>query len=220
MLSIKGIDMNKKYLGLFAALLGTAAFGGGKLEPGKLEPGMPPNLAVDINAPGAARAEIAIEIPSLKEERRFELGVTNEGLVGGIYVPPGKENRITVTVFDARGEKLYYGSGYANVDGKFTPQVDIALKGKESKDPLLAKFGTYRFDLALAANAGDGLMLQTTLIDAAGKHIPFTPEEVKWGAWPEKFEAIPYSCFNGSLCFEMPDLSIYEARLACLRDLV
>src|SRR5262245_27481152 len=138
--------MNKKYLGLFAALLGTTAWAGG--EP---KPGMPPNLAVDINGPGAARAEIAIAIPSLKEVRRYSLTVSDGGLVGGIYVPPGKENRISVTVLDARGEKLYTGSGYVNVDEKFTPQVDIALAGKETKDPLAAKFGTWRFALDLAA---------------------------------------------------------------------
>lgn len=217
--------MKKNYLGLFAALLGTAALAGGKLElemlePGKLEPGLPPNIAVDIDAPGAARAEIAIAIPSLKEERRFELNVTDEGLVGGIYVPPGKENRISVTLLDARGEKLYFGSGYANVGEKFTRQLDIALTGKETKDPPLAKFGTYRLALDLAVNAGDGLMLQTTLVDATGKHLRFNAEELKWGAFPEKFEVLPYSCFNNSLCFEMPDLSVYEARLACLRDVV
>ena len=74
--------MKNKYLALFVALLGTTAFAGGKLElaglepgklePGLLDPGMALNIAVDIDAPGAARAEIAIAIPSLKEERRFE----------------------------------------------------------------------------------------------------------------------------------------------------
>ena len=205
--------MNKKYLGLFAALLGTAAWAGG--EP---KPGMPPNLAVDIRAPGAARAVIAIAIPSLKQEQRFELAVSDGGLVGGVYVPPGKENRISVTVLDARGEKLYVGGGYANVDEKFTPQFDIALTGKETKDALLAKFGTYRFALDLAANAGDGLMVQTTLIDAVGKHLEIKPDDVIWGGAPEKFEAQAYSCFNGSLCFELPDITKYADMLACYRD--
>lgn len=207
--------MKKKYLGLFAALLGTAAVAGGKPEPG-----MPPNLAVDINGPGAARAEIVIASTALKEERRYSLTVSDGGLVGGIYVPPGKENRISITVLDARGEKLYTGSGYANVDEKFTPQVDIALNGKETKDPISAKFGSYRFALDLAANAGDGLLVQTTLIDAAGKHFEIKPDDIKWGGLPEKFEVLPYSCFNGSLCFELPDITKYADMIACFRDVV
>lgn len=79
--------MKTNLLGLIAALLGTAALAGP--EP----PVLPPNLAVDVNAPGAVRAEIGISIPSLKEEKRYELRVSDGELVGGIYVPPGRTDR-------------------------------------------------------------------------------------------------------------------------------
>jgi len=207
--------MKKYLLGLFAALLGTAAQAGPESPPV-----LPPNLAVDINAPGAVRAEIAISIPSLKEVKRYVVMVSEGGLVGGIYVPPGKENRISIIALDARGEKVYWGSGYMSVSSKFNPQIDIALAGKDTKDPLTAKFGTYRFGLALTASEGDGLMVQATLFDAAGKHLEFKPDDVKWGGLPEKFETVPYSCFNGSLCIEYPDPRVYEAMIACFRDVV
>jgi hypothetical protein len=206
--------MKKNLLGVFALLLGTAALAGPEAPP------LPPNLAVDINAPGAVRAEIAISIPSLKEEMRYELNVSEGGLVGGIYVPPGKENKVSITALDARGEKLYWGSGFVSVSTKFNPQIDIELVGKETKDPLTAKFGTYRLGLALAANAGDGLMIEATLFDAAGKHLSIEPKAVIWTGLPEKFEVLPYSCFGGSLCFELPDPRVYEAMMACIADVV
>jgi alpha-tubulin suppressor-like RCC1 family protein len=215
MTSIKGIAMKKHLLALVAALFGTAALAGA--EP---PPVLPPNLAVDINAPGAVRAEIAISIPSLKEEQRYELKVSEGGLVGGVYVPPGKENRVSVTAFDAKGEKVYWGSGYLSVSTKLNPQIDIALAGKETKEPLTAKFGTYRLGLALAANAGDGLMVEASLFDATGKHLPLSPEDVMWGGLPEKFEVLQYSCFGGSLCVEYPDPRVYEAMIVCMRDVV
>jgi hypothetical protein len=215
LLSIKGIVMKKCLFGLVAALLGTAAFARG--EP---PPVLPPNLAVDIDAPGAVRADIAISIPSLKEVKRYQLTASEGSLVGGIYVPPGEENLVRVTTYDARGEKLYGGSGYVNVSAKFNPQIDIALTGGETKDPLAAKFGTYRFGLGVAANAGDGLMVQATLFDALGKHVPFEAGEVMWGGLPEKFEVLPYSCFDNALCIEFPDPRVYEAMIACFRDVV
>lgn len=206
--------MKKNMIGLIAALLGSAALAGP--EP----PVLPPNLAVDINAPGAVRAEIAIAIPSLEEERRYELKVTEGGLVGGIYVPPGKENLISVTALDARGEKIYWGSRFVGVSEKLNPQIDIDLTGRESKDPLTARFGTYRFGLALAASEGDGLMVEATLFDAGGKRVPIEPDDVRWDGLPEKFEVLPYSCFGGSLCVEFPDPRVYEVMIACFRDFV
>jgi hypothetical protein len=51
---------------------------------------------------------------------------------------PGQENKVSVTALDARGETIYWGGGYLNVSEKLNPQVDIALTGKETKDPLSA----------------------------------------------------------------------------------
>ena len=66
------------------------------------------NLAVDIAAPGAVRAEIGIAIPSLREELTFKLDVDQEGqLAGGVYIPPGESVAIEVVAFDGRGEPIY-----------------------------------------------------------------------------------------------------------------
>lgn len=69
------------------------------------------NLAVEIAAPGAVRAEIGISIPGLREELRYELGVGQQGqLAAGIYIPPGESASIEVVAFDARGEAIYKGA--------------------------------------------------------------------------------------------------------------
>src|SRR5688572_15556228 len=212
--------MNKKIPSLLLALAAATAWGGpeiGNSGPFPLEP----NIAVDINAPGAIRAEVAISIPSFKEVQRYDLQVSECALVGGVYLPPGKANFVSITTFDAHGEKLYAGEGNVAVGDSFTPQIDIHLEGRETKDPLTAKLGTYRLGLGLAAGPGEeGLIVEATLFDALGKHLPFKPDDIQWGGLPEKFELLPYSCFGESLCIELPDPRVHEDLIACMRDVV
>jgi len=84
---------------------------------------------------------------------------------------------------------------------------------------LQAKLGTYRLEIGFAMNDGDGYMLQATLLDAFGTHIPFKPEDIKWQL-PFDFEPLPYSCFQESLCIEFgkPDLAT-QVIIACARDI-
>ncbi len=169
--------------------------------------------------PARSRAEIAISSPSLKDVQRYDLEVSEGAIAGGVYLPPGKENFVSITAFDAHGEKLYSGKGNVAVDEKFTPQMDIPLQGRESRLPPTAKFGTNRFGLGLAAGpAEEGLILQATLFDAMGNHLPFKPDDIRWVGLPEKFELIKYSCFRESLCIELPKDRINEDLLACWRD--
>ena len=146
--------MYEKFAGLCLVLAASSAWSGpqvGKSETFPLER----NIAVDIYAPGAIRAEIAISNPSLKDVQRVELKVSEGALAGGVYLPPGKENFVRITAFDAHGEKLYSGKGNVTVDEKFTPQMDIRLEGKETRLPPTAKFGTNRLGLGLAAGPGE-----------------------------------------------------------------
>ena len=211
--------MNKKILSLFLALAAGSAWGGTSVGKSDYFP-LERNIAVGINAPGAVRAEIEISIPSLKEVQRYELTRSEGALAGGVYLPAGKENFVSVTAFDERGEKLYAGSGYIAAGEKFTPQTDIRLEGKETKDPLMARFGTYRLGLGVAAGPGDkGLVLEATLFDAMGNHLPFKPDDIVWYGLPEKFELLKYSCFRESLCIELPDISGYADLIACMSDI-
>ena len=80
--------MNKKILSLFLALTGAAALAGPREFKSDYFP-LEKNIAVDIFAPGAVRADIAISIPSLKEAQHFEI-VGNDGrLKGGVYLNCG-----------------------------------------------------------------------------------------------------------------------------------
>ncbi|MEO8061172.1 MAG: hypothetical protein ABI821_00340 [Pseudomonadota bacterium] len=196
----------------------TAAFAG-PARGGAAPKGAPYNLAVDIDAPGAVRAQLDIAIPSLKETLRYKLDAKDGGITGGIYIPPGNENRVSITAFDEWGEPIYQGSGYANIDEKLTREISIQLSGRETKDPLLAKLGTYRLEIGFAMNDGDGYMLQATLLDAYDNHIPFKPDDIQWKL-PFEFELLPYSCFRESLCIEFnkPDLQ-KEIIIACARDI-
>jgi len=216
----QGIAMNKKILGLFFALAAATAWGRSETRKADVLPAER-NIAVDINAPGAVSAEITVSSPSLKEVQRYELQIAEGAIVGGIYLPPGKENFVSITAFDARGEKLFAGSGNVDVSERFTPQIEIRLEGKDADEPLTAKFGTYRLGLGLAAGPGENnLVVEATLFDAYGAHLPFKPDDIKWGGLPDKFELLPYSCFRESLCIELPDPRVHEHIIACMRDIV
>lgn len=205
------------------AFLALLFLGGSALagpEPGRPTRGAPPNnLAVDVDAPGAVRAEIGIAIPSLKEELRYSLSVDDGAITGGVYVPPGPERFISVTAFDANGEKIYSGGGYANIDEKLTREIAIELDGgKDAGRALTAKFGTYRLALGVEGGEKEGVLLHAALIDASGKPVSFEFGDLKWEL-PEGFPTLPYSCFLNELCIWFPDFKREGVILACYQDL-
>ena len=207
--------MNKTLAALTLALC-SSAFAGPQIGKSDYFP-LERNIAVDIFAPGAVRADVAISIPSLKEVQHFVIAGTSGHLTGGVYIPPGKENFISVAAFDERGEQLYAGSGYAAIDEKLTREISIKLDGKELEEPPEAKFATYRLKLGFGPNEADGYRLAATLFDANGKHIPFDPDDIKW-QYPDWFELLPYSCFQDSLCIELPEPKHSREIVACWRD--
>ncbi len=157
------------------------------------------NLAVEIAAPGAVRAEIGISIPSLREELRYELNVDQEGqLSGGIYVPPDESASIAVVAFDERGEVIYKGESIAKIGPEATPEFRVPLEGKESQAALHARFGTQLLTAGIVGETDELLQVQITLLDAYGR-VEFSPEDLLWKL-PDGFPEIKYSCFNRSLC--------------------
>jgi Regulator of chromosome condensation (RCC1) repeat len=180
--------------------------------------GQPNNLAIDVDAPGAVRAQVQVRIPELKAPLLYDLNSKDGRITGGIYVPAGKERLVSITAFGARGEPLYSGSSVATIDARLTREISIALGGKETGDPLFARLGTYRLDVGFGTKKGDGFLLKATMFDGAGNHIPFKPDDVKWQL-PDGFEVLPYSCFLNSLCidFYKPDLQT-QAIYACIQD--
>lgn len=207
--------MNRNLCALVLALASATAFAGPEKAPRE---GLTPNLAFGADAPGAIRVDVQVYIPDVKEPLRYELKADNGRISGGIYIPPGKERRVTIDAFDAHGEPIYSGAGFATIDEKLTREIRIPLSGKETKEPLGVTLGTYRLDLALLANEGDGLMLRATLLDGPGRHVPFKPEDLEWKL-PFEFELLPYSCFLDSLCIELPERDrLYDDIIACIAD--
>jgi alpha-tubulin suppressor-like RCC1 family protein len=157
------------------------------------------NLAVDIAAPGAVRVEIGISIPSLREDLRYELGVDQEGqLAGGVYIPPGESASIEVVAFDASGEAIYKGAGAAEIGRELTSEFRVPLEGRESQEPLYARFGTQLLAAGIVGGTDELLQVQVALLGAYGR-LEFSPEDLEWKL-PDGFPEIKYSCFNGALC--------------------
>jgi alpha-tubulin suppressor-like RCC1 family protein len=202
-------------LGLILLALGTAAAFAG---PEKARSGLPPpNLAIGVDAPGALRAEVRVYVPELKEPLRYDLTTMDGGFAGGVYIPPGKDRRISIAAFDANREALYKGESVASIEEGLTREISIRLEGRESDRPLEAKLGTYLLELGFGTSEGKGFLLQATVFDAFGRHIPFKPDDIQWGL-PKEFEILPYSCFRNSLCIELPDPKVYADMIACFRD--
>jgi alpha-tubulin suppressor-like RCC1 family protein len=191
---------------MLLAALASAAFISAPAAAGRedFKPGYPPpekNLAVEFDAPGVVRAQIAIAIPSLREDLRYELGTDEHGLVtGGIYVPPGDEARVEVVAFDARGEAIYKGAGIAFVDKELTPEFQVPLEGQKfDGSPPQVRFGSNLLTAGIVGEVDDLLRVQLTLVDPYGTRLPYTPDDFEWRL-PKDFPEIKYSCFNGQLC--------------------
>ena len=205
--------MNTKLWAILTALAGAAfialpaAAGGDDFK----------NLAVDIDAPGAVRAEIGISIPSLREDLRFELGVNQEGqLAGGIYIPPGEAAAIDVVAFDAGGKPIYKGAGVAEIGKELTREFRVPLEGRESKTALDARFGSQLLTAGIVGGTDELLQVGVTLLDPYGQ-VKFSPEDLEWKL-PDGFPEIKYSCFNDSLCiFEWKPTREQEVIALCLK---
>jgi len=129
--------MNKFLTGFIFSLMGATALAG--TEPGP--PGMPPNLAVDIQAPGAVRAELQISIPGLKEVQRYSFDSDGASIKGGVFAPPEEISQVSVQLFDEHGEVIFKGEGVASGD-EGPEESRMALDGGESPYPVYARFGS------------------------------------------------------------------------------
>ena len=213
--------MNTKLWAIVAALAG-AAFNALPATAGDIDfksetfP-LERNLAVDIAAPGAVRAEIAISSPSLREDLRFELGVDQEGqLAGGIYIPPGEKASIDVVAFDGSGEAIYKGAGVGEIGKELTPEFRVPLEGGESKMALDARFGTQLLTAGIVGETDELLQVAVSLLDPYGR-VKFSPEDLEWKL-PDGCPEIQYSCFNDSLCiFEWKPTREQEVIAMCLK---
>lgn len=175
------------------------------------------NLAVDIAAPGAVRAQIDISIPSLREDLRFELGIDQQGqLAGGIYIPPGESAAIEIRAFDASGEAIYKGAGKAEIGKEFTSEFRVPLEGRESQGPLYSRFGSQLLTAGIVGGTEELLQVGVALLDPYGP-VKFSPEDLMWKL-PDGFPEIKYSCFNDQLCIlEWKPTREQEAIALCLK---
>lgn len=185
---------------ILAALLFCSAAAMAGPEPGP-EPKFPPNLAVDLDAPGAVRAEISVQSREFKEPLRYELSAADGRLGGGVFAVPGDTSYFSITAFDERGEPVYRGEGKADIDKEYTREISFSLG--DGKDPATVRFGTELLNATLEPGYGDGYLVKATLFDAFGNHVAMEPDYIKWEL-PEGFEVLPYSCFLNSLCIELP----------------
>jgi len=176
------------------------------------------NLAVDIGAPGAVRADVQIHGGDLREKLRFELGTNENGrIAGGIYIPPGDERFVSVVAFDARGEAILSGESVVHVGKELIPEFQVALEGRETKTPVKARFGSQLLSAGIVGGNEELLKIQLTLRDPYGEFVPYSPEHFIWDL-PKGFPEIKYSCFNGALCIlEWRPTKEQEAIYLCLQ---
>jgi alpha-tubulin suppressor-like RCC1 family protein len=212
--------MNTKIWSIVAALAGAACISlpaaAGSLDFKSETFPLERNLAVDIAAPGAVRADIGISIPSLREELHFELEVDRDGqLAGGIFIPPGDSASIEVVAFDTSGEAIYRGAGQAAIGKELTEEFRVPLEGRESQE-LYARFGSQLLTAGVIGGTDEVLQVGVTLLDPYGQ-VKFSPEDLEWKL-PDGFPEIKYSCFDGALCiYEWKPTREQEAIAMCLK---
>lgn len=176
------------------------------------------NLAFELDAPGAVRANVQVAGRDLGEGLNFELATDEHGLIsGGVYAPPGESRRVSVVAFDARGEVIYKGESVVNIDKELTPEFGVPLDGKELKDPLNARFASQLLTAGIVGGDEELLKVQLTLKDPLGNNLPYSSDDLFWEL-PEGFPEIKYSCFGDAACIlEWKPTRQQEAIYLCLK---
>ncbi len=175
------------------------------------------NLAVDLHAPGAIRAEVGISIPSSREALQYRFELHDGRATGGVYIPAGGEALVHVSAFDERGERLHTGGSYVYIDKELTREIDLLLEG-DPLDPAELRIGTYLLTSELVTGDRGEAVLQVALVDAWGNHLRLTTEDIQW-TWPKGFEPTPYPCDRNSLCIEVPEPEVLVGSIGCINDI-
>ncbi|HET7809262.1 MAG TPA: hypothetical protein VFL16_01665 [Steroidobacteraceae bacterium] len=158
------------------------------------------NLAFELDAPGAVRANVQVYAKDLGEGLKFELTPDGHGLItGGVYAPPGDARQVTVVAFDEKGEAIYRGDTVVNIGKELTAEFDVPLKGGDLEDPLEARFGSQLLTAGIVASTDELTKVQLTLKDPLGTNLPYKPDDIFWEL-PEGFPEIKYSCFGEAAC--------------------
>ena len=158
------------------------------------------NLAFELDAPGAVRANVEVFGKDLGDGRKFDLATDQHGLItGGIYVPPGEQRQVTVVAFDAKGSAIYKGETVVDISKELTPEFDVPLTGKELKDPLQARLASQLLTAGVVSAGEDLIKVQLTLKDPQGFNLPYSPDDLFWEL-PQGFPEIKYSCFGDAAC--------------------
>jgi len=182
-----------------AALLGGTATAGPTAFKSDYFP-MERNLAFELDAPGAVRANVQVFGKDLGDGLKFDLATDEHGLItGGIFAPPGESRQVVVNAFDANGRSIYKGETVVNIDKELTPEFDIPLSGKELEDPLQARFASQLLTAGIVGVSDELTKVQLTLKDPLGKNLPYSPDDIFWEL-PEGFPEIKYSCFGDAAC--------------------
>jgi hypothetical protein len=175
------------------------------------------NLAVNVHAPGAIRAEVGISIPSSGEALQYRFELHDGRATGGIYIPPGGEALVHVSAFNERGERLYTGGSYVYIEKELTREIGLVLEG-DPVNPAELRIGTYLLTSELAARDRGETVLQVAVVDAWGNHLRLTIEDIQW-TWPKGFEPTPYPCERNSLCIEVPEPEVLVGSIGCINDI-
>lgn len=158
------------------------------------------NLAFELDAPGAVRAEVQIAGEGLDEKLSYELGLDDHGnITGGVYAPPGKQRFVNVTVFSEHGKALYQGEAIADVENELTPEFQVKLGGRSTDSSIEARLGSRLLTTGIVGGDEERMKVQVTWMDPFGKRVPFSPEDLFWEL-PEGFPEIKYSCFGDEAC--------------------
>jgi hypothetical protein len=175
------------------------------------------NLAVDIRAPGAIRAEVGVSIPSSRDALQYRFELNDGRATGGVYIPPGGEALVHVAAFDEHGEKLHAGGSYVYIDGQLTREIGLVLEG-DPVDPAELRIGTYLLTSELVTRDREEAVMEVSLVDGWGNHLRLTAEDIQWN-WPKGFETTPYPCDRSSLCIDVPDPGVLVGSIGCIQDI-
>jgi alpha-tubulin suppressor-like RCC1 family protein len=156
-----------------------------------------PNLILGLRAPQAAPqvTELRFEVraPDLRSPVSGRVPRSEEGLSGGVWIPPGAAREVHVTGVDSKGTVIYAGKTLADIDAEKPASFGLILEPRDQGEPLAVTLSKYAIRLDRLMEKNGQVRLRARVLDPQGAPVHLTPDDYRWGVvWLHPYEFTPW----------------------------
>jgi alpha-tubulin suppressor-like RCC1 family protein len=155
------------------------------------------NLVLGLRAPQSAPqvTELRFEVraPDLRDPVRGRVQRSEEGLSGGVFIPPGTAREVLITGLDSKGTIIYEGKTRADIAVEKPASFGLTLEPREQGEPLAVTVSKHAIRIDRLMDKNGQVRLRARVSDAQGAPVHLTPDDYRWGLiWLHPYEFTPW----------------------------